>query len=362
MPAERTDLPRIILTVLFLGLILVGAFWVLKPFLSAILWAAMIVIATWPALETLQRWLGGRRKLAVAALTLALLVVFVMPLFLAVGTLVANTDRIAAWAKDLVADGLPPAPGWIARVPLVGGKAADAWNQVASSQLADLAGRLAPHLGDLAGWFAGQVGGLGKLLVQFLLTVIVSAVFWSGGEAWAEGVLRFTRRLGGAHGEAATRLAGQAVRGVALGVVGTALIQTALAGIGLAVTGIPAAGLLTVVIFVLCIAQLGPLLVLLPVVVWLFWSGAMGWGVVLLVWSVAVGTLDNVLRPVLIRKGADLPLLLIFAGVLGGLMSFGLVGLFVGPVVLAVAHTLLRAWTDAGFEEVPGAPAKEDPR
>jgi predicted PurR-regulated permease PerM len=157
-------------------------------------------------------------------------------------------------------------------------------------------------------------------------------------------VIRFCRRLAGRRGADAARHAGQAVRGVALGVVVTALVQSLLAGIGLAVAGIPFAAVLTAVVLFLCIAQLGPLLVMAPAVIWLFYTDATAMGVALLVWSVIVGLLDNVLRPVLIRMGADLPMLLIFAGVLGGLFAFGIIGLFVGPVILAVTYTLLREW------------------
>jgi predicted PurR-regulated permease PerM len=143
-------------------------------------------------------------------------------------------------------------------------------------------------------------------------------------------------------------LAGQSIRAVALGVVVTALVQTILAGVGLAVAGIPFAGLLTAVILLLCIAQVGPILVLVPSVIWLFWTGATGWGTALAIWTVVVGTLDNILRPLLIRRGADLPLLLIFAGVIGGLIAFGIIGLFVGPVMLAVTYTLLKEWIVEG--------------
>jgi predicted PurR-regulated permease PerM len=139
-------------------------------------------------------------------------------------------------------------------------------------------------------------------------------------------------------------LAGQAIRAVALGVVVTAIVQSTAAGIGLAVSGVPYVTVLTAVIFMLCIAQLGPVLVLAPAVAWLYWSGDPVWGTVLLVWTVFVGVLDNVLRPILIKRGADLPLLLIFAGVIGGLVSFGIIGLFVGPVVLAVTYRLLESW------------------
>ena len=139
-------------------------------------------------------------------------------------------------------------------------------------------------------------------------------------------------------------LAGQSVRAVALGVVVTALVQTTLGGIGLAVAGIPFATMLTGMIFLLCIAQLGPILVMIPATIWLYSTGSTGWGTVLLVWSIAVGVIDNFLKPILIKRGADLPILLIFAGVLGGLLAFGVIGLFVGPVVLAVTYTLLGSW------------------
>jgi len=346
MGTTSNDLSRTVLAVLFLGLLIAGAFWVLRPFLAALIWGAMIVIATWPQRVTLERWLGGRRKLTVTVLTLGLLLVFVLPFFGAIGALVTNADSITTWARGLFTENLPAAPAWLARVPLVGSYAVSAWNGFAGSPAGELVGKLTPYLGDVTSWFAGQVGSLGKLLAQLLLTVVVAAVLWSAGEAWARGILRFARRLGGAEGEKVVLLAAGAVRGVALGVVVTAIVQSALAGIGLAIAGIPFASLLTVVIFILCIAQFGPLLVLVPAIVYLFVSGATGWGIFLLVWSIPVGTLDNFLRPILIRRGADLPLLLIFAGVLGGLMSFGLVGLFIGPVLLAVAHQLLGAWVD----------------
>jgi predicted PurR-regulated permease PerM len=140
------------------------------------------------------------------------------------------------------------------------------------------------------------------------------------------------------------RLAGQAIRGVALGVIVTALVQSALGGIGLAIAGVPFATVLTALMFMLCIAQLGPALVLLPAIIWMYWSGVAGWATFLLVWSIPVGALDNFLRPILIKRGADLPLLLICVGVIGGLIGLGLVGIFVGPVVLSVTYTLLTAW------------------
>jgi predicted PurR-regulated permease PerM len=152
------------------------------------------------------------------------------------------------------------------------------------------------------------------------------------------------RRLADDRGESSVVLAGQAIRAVALGVVVTAVVQSTLAGIGLAVAGVPYAAVLTAIALILCIAQLGPTLVLAPAVGWLYWTGDPVWGTVLLVWTILVGSMDNFLRPFLIKRGADLPLLLIFVGVIGGLISMGIIGLFVGPTVLAVTYRLLESW------------------
>jgi predicted PurR-regulated permease PerM len=164
------------------------------------------------------------------------------------------------------------------------------------------------------------------------------------GEQAAEALLQVSRRLAGEQGDRVVRLAAQAIRSVALGVVATASVQALLTGLGLAVAGVPFATLLAALAFVLCIAQLGPLLVLAPAVAWLYWQGAAVTATVLLIWTLVVVTLDNVLRPLLMTKGAALPMLLMFAGVMGGLAAFGLIGIFVGPVVLAVSYTLLQAW------------------
>ena len=198
------------------------------------------------------------------------------------------------------------------------------------------------------------------MLLHFLLTVVVTAILYATGETAATGVRRFGRRLAGEQGENSVLLSGQAIRAVALGVVVTAIVQSTAAGIGLAVSGIPYAAVFTAIIFMLCIAQIGPVLVLAPAVAWLYWSGDAVWGTVLLVWTILVGALDNVLRPILIKRGADLPLLLIFAGVIGGLVGFGIIGLFVGPVVLAVTYRLLESWIaeiDREASDTAGTPA-----
>lgn len=352
------DLIRITLAVLFIGLMIVASLWILLPFIGATVWAAMVVVATWPMMIALQARLGGRRWLAVTIMTLAMLLVLVVPLLLAVTTIVDNAENIAGWSKSVATRQVPPPPDWVEGVPLVGSRIATEWRQLAATPSEELVARATPYIHTAVRWFAGQAGGFALMLLHFLLIVVVTAILYAAGETAAKGVRRFARRLAGVRGDDSVVLAGQAIRAVALGVVVTAIVQSAAAGIGLAVSGIPYAPVLTAVIFILCIAQLGPILVLAPAVGWLYWTGDVAWGTVLLVWTILVGALDNVLRPILIRRGADLPLLLIFAGVIGGLIGFGIIGLFVGPVVLAVTYRLLESW----IADIDRAPEESSPK
>lgn len=337
------DVPRSVLAVLLIMMLILASFWVLRPFLLSFVWAMMIVVATWPLMLKVQARLR-RRALAVAVMSLAMLVVFFAPVLLMIDTLAENTDTISGWMHTLTTSPIPPPPDWVQRVPLVGEKIAATWIAIADAGKGELAARITPYATDAARWLARAAGSVGLLVFQLLLTLVMSVILYSNGEAARSFLVSFGRRLAGENGERVVVLAGASIRAVALGVVVTALAQTVLAGVGLAVAGIPFAGFLTAVILLFCIAQIGPMIVLIPAAIWLFWDNQTGWGIAFLIWSLVVGTMDNVLRPYLIRKGADLPLLLIFAGVIGGLIAFGIIGLFVGPVVLAVAYTLLTQW------------------
>lgn len=340
----QVDLTRILLGVLFTGALIAACFWILQPFLGAIIWAVMIVVATWPLMRSVEKFLGERRWAAVTVMSVILLLVLIVPLAVAIGTIVANADVISGWAKSVSQLRLPPPPSWLAGLPLVGEPAVTLWREVAAQGVERIAVEVAPYAGGVTKWFVGQVGSFGALFIQFLLTVIAAAVLYAHGEGAADWALRFGRRVGAGHGEAAMRLSAQAIRGVALGVVVTALVQSLVGGLGLAIAGVPFAAVLTALMFLLAVAQVGAAPVLIVPVIWLYWTGSPGWGTFLLVVTVIASSLDNFLRPILIRKGADLPLLLIFVGVIGGLIAFGLIGIFIGPVVLAVSHTLLNAW------------------
>jgi predicted PurR-regulated permease PerM len=346
MPDMKGDLTRTVFAVLFLGMLIGLSLWILQPFLVAIVWATMIVVSTWPLMMSLQGRLRGKRSWAVLVMTLVLFLVLILPFLAAIGTLVSHAGEIADWAKSLTTLKLPSPPDWLGAVPLVGDEAVQGWEHLTTQDVEEWARKAAPYVGALVKWFVAQVGSVGVVFVESLMTVVIAAILYAKGERAAEQVLRFGHRLAGPRGEASMRLAAQAIRGVALGVVVTALVQAVLGGIGLAVAGVPFAAILTMIMFMFSVAQVGAVPVLIPAVVWLYWSGTPGWGTFLLIVTIVVGTLDNVLRPILITKGANLPLLLVFTGVVGGLIAFGLIGIFVGPVILAVAYTLFDSWVN----------------
>jgi predicted PurR-regulated permease PerM len=349
------DLTHTILAVLFIGILIASSFWVMRPFLMPLVWAAVIVVATWPLFEKLKAGLGGRHGLAVAAMAVGILLIIIVPITLAVVTIAGYVGDMSARVSSLSKLSQSAPPDWVSRIPLAGEKVAGRWRELAALSADDRAAAIAPFVKTAAQWFLAKAGSIGMAMLNFFLTVIIATILYANGATVRKGILAFARRLAGQRGEDVAILAANAVRGVVMGVVLTALIQAGLGGVGVFVAGVPAATLLTAVMLMLCLAQLGPLLVLVPAVIWLYWSGHPVTGTVLLVISAVAGTIDNVVRPFLIRKGANLPILLIFSGVIGGLIAFGIVGLFIGPVVLAVTYMLLKEW-------VASSPSEETPR
>jgi predicted PurR-regulated permease PerM len=346
-PAQP-DLTRIFLVILILASLIAGSLWVLLPFLSALIWATMIVVATWPLLLNVERVTGGRRIVATAFMTLVMLAIFIVPFGVAVAVLLNGAIEGVDLIRTATTEGMPGPPAWLAAIPWAGPRLVAEWQELAAGGPEGVVALLQPYALATASFALRATGGIGLVIIHFGLTVVIAAILYANAEAAARGVILFARRIGKDRGENAVRLAGQAVRGVALGVVVTALVQSLISGFGLWIFGVPRAGLLLAVIFVLCVAQLGPLLVLVPAVIWLFWSGSIVPGVLLAALTAFVGIIDNILKPLLIKRGVDLPLLLIVAGVIGGLVGFGVVGLFIGPVILAVTYTLLETWVKEG--------------
>ncbi len=354
-PFANRDLTRTTLGVLFLVLLASASLWVLRPFLLPMVWGATIVVATWPLLTRMETRLGGKRWLATIAFVAMMLGVFVVPITALIGVLLAHSDELIGIEQNLQDVALPAPPDWLAKFPLGGEKLVESWTALAAKGPDGLAGMIAPHAGGIAKWVLASMGEFGMFLFEFLLTTAFAALFFARGEFAERSVRDFAQRLAGPQGESAVVLAGQAIRGVALGVVVTALIQAIAGGLGLAIAGVPFASLLMAAMFLLSVAQLGAAPVLALSSVWLFWQGSVGWGIAMAVWTLVVGGMDNVIRPLLIRRGVDLPVVLVFVGVVGGLIAFGVIGIFVGPVLLAVCWALMRGWV--GEEEGEGVVA-----
>jgi predicted PurR-regulated permease PerM len=340
------DLTRVVLSVTAIAALVAITLWIVLPFATAFLWATVIVTSTWPLLLSLQARLWGRRGMATAVLTVALLLMLLLPLGFSVGALVGNIDHIVTWVGSLDTLVLPSPPEWLAGVPVVGGKIVDRWQALAAQGPGSIPAQALPYARVFIRWFAAQLGGAGAMMVQFLMTVLICAVLYMKGDSVGRGVRLFFSRLAGSNGDRVVLLAANSIRGVAVGIVVTAIVQVLIAGTGLLITSVPGAWLLAAVLLFLCLAQLGPALIMIPAVIWQFYTGAAASGFILLVFTLSSMLIDNFLRPLLIRRGADLPLLLIFSGVIGGMISMGIMGIFLGPVILAVTFDLLKAWVE----------------
>lgn len=340
------DLTQVTLAFLFLGMLVIVSYLIVEPFLGAIVWAGMIVIATWPYMLKLQHRLFNKRSLAVTLMTIGLLFILIIPLWMAISGVVRNVGDISDIAQNFSSAKIPPPPVGLEQIPVVGPKLVARWIEFASKDREEISAIVRPYVVQVLGWFASSVGDLGRLFINFLLTVAISAIFYMRGESVANGFRAFAKRLAGEKGDNIVVLSAQAIRAVALGIVVTSLVQSVMAGFGFLIVGVSHPLFLTAFVFLLCVVQIGAWLALFPVVGWLYFSGAQGWAIAMLVWSIIIIAIDNILRPILIKKGADLPLILIFTGVIGGLLAFGILGLFIGPVVLAVAYTLLKAWVE----------------
>ena len=337
------------LALAMVALVLLGILAVLQPFATAILFGSILAIAAWPLRHALV--VRGMRRGAAAGLLLVLvLLVVVAPLLLMapglVAALRAGGDALQA---ALLAAPLAP-PDGLVRLPVIGGQAEALWLRISGAR-GDLGPLVEPYAGRIQSVLLSVAAGLADSALQMLLALIVATMLWSQGEAIAEALADSAARLGGATGVNALAAAGAAVRAVAYGVVGTAVAQGVLAGIGYAIAGVPAAALLGFLTLVFSITQiLGPLVVAIwaGAAYWLYTEGQTAWAIFMGAWGMlVVSGSDNVLRPILIKRGVEMPLSLIILGVFGGFVAFGFLGLFIGPVLLAVGLIMLRAWRAA---------------
>jgi predicted PurR-regulated permease PerM len=339
-----SDLLRAVLAIGAMLLLVGGSLYILHPFVPALIWGTMIVVATWPTLIRLQGHLGGHRRLAVLVMLMVQIVVIVIPVYVAVSTLADHATEIMVFVKGLPAYALPSPPHWIAEIPLIGGRVAHEWQLLSDAGPGGALAKIQPYMVDAARWLLTRVSLLGVFVLHLVLMVIVCGLLYAKGEGAAQLVTQLAQHISPHYGAEIIHLIGQSIRAIALGIVVTAVVQASLAALGVWIAAIPYAGVLSALLLLACLVQIGPLLPLLGCVAWLYTHDAHVAALLLLVWSIGVSMIDNFLRPILIRRAVSLPMIVILAGVLGGVLSIGVAGLFIGPVILAVTYHLLLAW------------------
>lgn len=341
-PTEQTSYVEKAIGLVLLVVLAAGCVIVLYPFANAILLAIPLCVSTWPVFIRLQRRIGDRRA-AATLMTVAVAALLVVPLIALGINLADDAAKLYETVRSAMGHGMPPPP-WLGRLPLIGAEAERLWLQV-SQEGAALTPTLAPYLGPAREWALRQGTSLLGGTAQVALSVVLLFFLYRDG-AYAEKRLESAMaRLAGWRALHVLHTAGATIRSVVNGVIGTALIQAILLGLSFWIAGVPGAVALAALAIVLTLLPFGLAILWLPASLWLMSRGETGWGVFLIIWNgLFVGTLDNILRPYLIKRGAKLPTALIFLGVLGGVITFGVVGVFLGPVLLAVAYTLFQDW------------------
>lgn len=327
---------------------------VLRPFISAALWAVILCFTTWPLFLRLEDLVGGRRTLSALIATSLLAAVIVVPVAILGATLADNVSALISASQKLIQEGPPSPPDWVGSVPQIGSHVAEYWNYLdksSSVRLQELA-RLLPAAKTIVLW-GGRA--LAEGIFQIILSLVIAFFFYRDGNAAANQLHAALHRIAGEKGDRLLDLAGATIRAVVYGILGTSLLQGVVASIGFAIAGVPGAASLGFVTFLLSLVPGGPPIVAAPAAFWLYRQGSTAWAVFIMAWGVMVGTLDNVVKPLLISRGGSTPMILVMLGVLGGALSFGVIGMFLGPTLVALGYSLFEQWTmSAGGKQENG--------
>jgi predicted PurR-regulated permease PerM len=335
--------------------LLAGAcFMIMLPFLTPIAWGVIVAITVHPGYRRLQTLLGGRGGLAATLCTLLLLAIFIAPMVALASTLVDGLQVLATRVQDGSLAVPPPPPG-VENWPLVGGPLKNIWD-LASTNLNDAFARLAPQLKALVPAMLSASAGIGLVVLQFILSIIIAGIVLANSRGGAQLAHRLFSRVFAEKGDEVEQLAGATIRSVTNGILGVAVIQTILASIGFVAVGLPAAGVWITLFLFGAVLQVGGVL-LIPLVIYVFAVSSTTPAVLFALWCAVVGTIDNFLKPMLLGRGVDVPIAVVFLGVMGGFIAMGLVGLFVGPVILCVSYRLCVSWLEPAASEMPAKPA-----
>jgi predicted PurR-regulated permease PerM len=340
---------------LVLAIIVIGCFFVLAPFLTAMLWAFILCLATWPVFVRARKLTRGRTVWASLLMTLGIAAVLLAP-FVVVGmSLVDNAQQLLEAGRRVVAEGAPDPPAWVGQLPVIGPRADAYWSQF-SHDKARLLAELKNYIDPIRKFAVASGEALGQGILQLALSIFIAFFVYRDGEAMTRRLLSTVSRIFGDKGRHLAELAAGTTRGVVYGILGTALMQGVLAAIGFMIAGVPAAPLLGLATFFLSPVPVGPPLVWLPAAFWLFSHDHTGWAIFMLVWGAAVvSSVDNFIKPLIISRGSNMPFLLVMLGVLGGVVAFGFIGVFLGPTLLAIGYALLSDWSKERDEPVKPA-------
>lgn len=348
---DNADQKRLVAAAIeaFIRIAVIGAlvYWcvlILAPFLMLLIWGAIIAVSVYPAYRKVESAFKGRRGLAATAITIGLLLLLLLPTLFLTRTLVEGFQTTAQGLKDGTLR-IPPPPEGVSGWPIIGKQLASLWT-VASENFGNLVAQLGPFAVDAGKWLLSSAAGVGLAILLFIGAVIVSGVLLAYSENATRAANKFATRLAGENGGEYVKAAESTVRSVALGVLGIAFIQATLTGLGMAVAGIPGAGLWAFICLILAITQIGGLPVLLPAAIYMFATSDTLSAVLFSVWAALIGLSDNVLRPILLGRGAQVPMLVVLIGSLGGLIASGVVGLFVGAVIFTLGYKLFLVWLE----------------
>jgi predicted PurR-regulated permease PerM len=316
---------------------------ILLPFIPLLSWGIIITVAGYPGFRKLQKALGGRETPAAVVCTLILLAVLIVPAILLGEGLVHGIQAVTTHVKEGTAI-VPPPPVAIESWPVIGAPLKSVWG-LASRDLTAAIKTYAPQIKRVLPGLLSASAGIGLVVLQLILSILVAGVLLANAEAAYKVTCSLANRLFGDKGDEFQQLIGATIRSVTLGILGVALIQSAFAALGFLVAGVPAAGLWTAIFVFAAVVQAG-VLVLVPAVIYVFATASITKAVIFLVWCIIVGLMDNILKPLLMGRGVAVPVAVVFLGAIGGFMAMGIIGLFVGAIVLSVGYKLFLAWLE----------------
>ncbi|MCJ7684180.1 MAG: AI-2E family transporter [Desulfobacteraceae bacterium] len=356
-PKDKFFVARALEVTIHVGFVVLLLFWcfqIAQPFIQIFFWGIIIAIAIFPVYRWLRSALGGRNKLAAMLVTLLLLIILIVPSLMFAGSLVETAQKLSAgFFKGSL--NIPPPQAAIKSWPVIGETLYDFWH-LSSENLTSAVSKIAPHLKVFGLWLLNTAAGAGFGIVSFVISIVISGVMLANEDRGVQVARAIAVRLAGERGIEFVQLSGATVRSVARGILGVAIIQAILAGLGCLVVGVPGSGLWALLVLILAVVQLPTILILGPIIIYVFYTASTVPAILFAIWSILVGGCDSFLKPILMGRGVDVPMLVVFIGAIGGFILNGIIGLFIGAIILSLGFKLFQVWLneDMKQEEAPG--------